>query len=440
MRLFQALCLLTGDTTAVLAQGLPPGAYTPPAANFTQKLNHGSNDGITFQQLYQLDTSNFKPGGPILFHQGEEGPMKPIASKVFSDYAPKLGGIVATLEHRFFGTSYPHGTSWDNTTTAQYSPLTLDNVLQDSVAFVKWLKKTIPGAGSSKVIISGGSYGGFLATQARIRHPDKFYGALALSPPLTSFGASATIEDNPYKFAVQDWMANVFWDANAEAALKIKNALSGLWDCIQASTCPTAMSEFDLCTPPTSSIDWLMLLQSVIMNQYRLMTQYNFGSDDTYPANPLALVVNATLKARTTGQVLRIKNDRTGTSWGYISCAWFVQSAVATSPDNSLFPPFSINSSVTGCGQITEWAGYSYNQTNAEWVDNFNLTDKALDRVSRLLITHGSYDSTAAIGMPHLTSSSNRNHSCAILVTGMAHRENQSPEAVLPRGVRPQVD
>ena len=69
-----------------------------------------------------------------------------------------------------------------------------------------------------------------------MRHPHIFYGGLALSPPLTSFGASTTVRDNPLKFAVQDWTANVYWDANAEAALKIKTALDRLWTCIQGRT------------------------------------------------------------------------------------------------------------------------------------------------------------------------------------------------------------
>ena len=157
MRLIWTLtCTLTILIPVVAAQGLPPSSYIPPAKNFTQKLNHGSYDNVTFPQLYQLDTSSFRPGGPILFHQGEEGPMKPVAAHVFSDYAPKLGGIIATLEHRFFGSSYPEGPSWENTTTAQFGPLTLENVLQDSVAFVTWIKKTVLGAENSKVIISGG--------------------------------------------------------------------------------------------------------------------------------------------------------------------------------------------------------------------------------------------------------------------------------------------
>ena len=117
-----------------------------------------------------------------------------------------------------------------------------------------------------------------------------------------------------------------------------------------------------------------------------------------------------------------------------------MQSGVAVSPENSLFPPFGANESVTACGNIAEWAGPSYNKTNAEWLEQFNLTEKSLNKVTRLLITQGSYDNTAAIGMPHLTASSNRNHSRVIFVTGMGHRENQSPEAVLPRGVKPSVD
>lgn len=198
------------------------------------------------------------------------------------------------------------------------------------------------------------------------------------------------------------------------------------------------------------------------------MTQYNLGFEETYPPNPLDLIINATLKANTTGQILRvpvdvynrvtsnettptcvdwipltpsnqIKNLHTGTSWDYISCSWFVQSGVAISPENSLFPSFGANESLTACGNIAEWAGASYNNTNAEWLQDFNLTEQSLNKVTRLLITQGSYDNTAAIGVPHLTPSSNRNHSRVILVTGMGHRENQSPEAVLTRGVKPSV-
>ena len=150
-------CLLAIASVTVSAQ---PRCEGPPCQNFTQKLNHDKpGDNATFLQRYQLDTSHFKPGGPILFHQNEEAAItsNPLPIHVFNDYAANLGAMVVGLEHRYFGTSYPEGLSVaSNITAAQYAPLTLDNVLGDSVAFVGWLKSTVPGAQNSPVIFGSG--------------------------------------------------------------------------------------------------------------------------------------------------------------------------------------------------------------------------------------------------------------------------------------------
>ena len=52
-----------------------------------------------------------------------------------------------------------------------------------------------------------------------------------MSPALTSFGSSATAQENPLKFAVKDWTAQVIWDANAEAAQKLKDAINTFYLC-----------------------------------------------------------------------------------------------------------------------------------------------------------------------------------------------------------------
>jgi hypothetical protein len=44
----------------------------PPLQNFTQLVDHSGSSNATFQQRYQLDTTNFQPGGPILLFQGPE--------------------------------------------------------------------------------------------------------------------------------------------------------------------------------------------------------------------------------------------------------------------------------------------------------------------------------------------------------------------------------
>jgi lysosomal Pro-X carboxypeptidase len=113
-----------------------------PVRQFTQTLNHASSDNTTFQQSYQLDISRFKPGGPILFYQGAEIPtINCVEYNHFDDIAGELGAIVAGLEHRFFGDSFPVGVSAANVTGQDFAPLTLDNVLLDSATFVEWIKR-----------------------------------------------------------------------------------------------------------------------------------------------------------------------------------------------------------------------------------------------------------------------------------------------------------
>ena len=145
------ICLLVFSVARVVA-------FEPaPIRNFTQKLNHNQTSGETFQQQYQIDTTKFKTGRPIIFLQGAEDakPLSPekLYTNVVADHAAQLNGIVATLEHRYFGYSFPKGF---NGSIGSYSALTLDNVLQDSVEFVKYIKAQVPGAENSTVLVAGG--------------------------------------------------------------------------------------------------------------------------------------------------------------------------------------------------------------------------------------------------------------------------------------------
>ncbi|KUJ07811.1 uncharacterized protein LY89DRAFT_742579 [Mollisia scopiformis] len=283
---------IVGFAGSTIAQDLGPSLYNPPKQNFTQKLNHGSNDNTTFQQQYQINTAFFKPGGPILFHQSEEGPLVPLNSSVFTDYAPELGALVATLEHRFFGTSFPAGSAYNNVTTEAYAPLTLGNVMQDSIEFVNWIRQTTPGAENSKVIYTGGSYGGFLTAIALVQHSDTFYGGISGSPGLTSWGLSLTLEDNPFRYGASDWVSNVYYDANYAAALRIKDALNELKMPFQTSS---------------SNLDWSNILNVVLVQQYDEFAQFNFPTKTEIIEIALALevVINQTLAANSTGELLR---------------------------------------------------------------------------------------------------------------------------------------
>lgn len=180
----------------------PCPTYTPKF--FTQQLYHSSDNNATFQQQYQLVTDFFQPGGPILYTiSPETSVMQCVERSAFLDFAQELGAIVAVLEHRFFGDSFPSGVNDSNATPADFAPLTLENVILDSVTFVNWIKSTVSGANNSKIIVQGGSYAGFLATEARLRYPETFYGAMPSAPPLKSLGP---LQSNPYKYNWFEWV------------------------------------------------------------------------------------------------------------------------------------------------------------------------------------------------------------------------------------------
>jgi len=149
-------------TAAILAGGTTIMSHAQPLdipfQNFTQQLYHSANatNGSTFQQRYQIEITHFKSGGPIFLLQGAETSLAADFLQLFDaiDHARELGGIALANEHRYFGTSFP--TRFNASDKASYAPLTLENVLMDTVSLVKWIKNTVPGAENSPVIVTGG--------------------------------------------------------------------------------------------------------------------------------------------------------------------------------------------------------------------------------------------------------------------------------------------
>ena len=135
---------------------------------FPQPVDHATWDGKTyggnqtFLQQFEIIDKFYKPGGPILFFQGAENPS--FGCNDFTSlpiYAEQLGALVLGIEHRYFGISIPFGLNYSEKRiwpTELLKPLTLDNVLDDGVSLLNWVKSTVPGAHSSKVIIIGGTY------------------------------------------------------------------------------------------------------------------------------------------------------------------------------------------------------------------------------------------------------------------------------------------
>lgn len=82
----------------------PPFHFTTHA--FEQRLDHfDMYNATTFSQRYLMNDTWFKPGGPIFFYTGNEGPIELFAQNTgfMWDIAPKFGALLLFGEHRYFG-------------------------------------------------------------------------------------------------------------------------------------------------------------------------------------------------------------------------------------------------------------------------------------------------------------------------------------------------
>lgn len=121
------------------------------------------------------------------------------------EYARQLGGIAATIEHRYFGLSTPFGANNSYTRDA-LQHLTLDNVMDDAVEFIKQIRSNVSGAADSPAIVASGSYGGFLATAFRMNRPEYIFGSIAAAPPVDVFYDES---DVPGRFRWWDWVCQI---------------------------------------------------------------------------------------------------------------------------------------------------------------------------------------------------------------------------------------
>jgi hypothetical protein len=79
---------------------------------FVQQLNHFGYDSRVWNQQYYINSTYYKPGGPIFFQIGGEGPIsaEDVTSLQMSVYARQFNALQVTLEHRFYGLSKPFPT------------------------------------------------------------------------------------------------------------------------------------------------------------------------------------------------------------------------------------------------------------------------------------------------------------------------------------------
>ncbi|KAJ6788946.1 hypothetical protein PWT90_05198 [Aphanocladium album] len=176
-------------------QDLMPPNLSPhiKAYNFSVPIDHFHNESKyephsddKYPLRYWLDTSNYRPGGPVIvLHSGEfdsTGRLDFLNNGIVPILTKATGGVGLVMEHRYYGTSWPV----PDASTENMRFLTTDQALADTAYFAKHI--TFPGlehlnltSPGTPWILYGGSYaGGFVALMRKI-YPDIYWGAISSS-------------------------------------------------------------------------------------------------------------------------------------------------------------------------------------------------------------------------------------------------------------------
>jgi hypothetical protein len=134
---------------------------------FDQLIWHNDSSRGTFKQRYFVDYSYFKPGGPVFLNIGGEGPAGGSPGGGAATLGQQLGALLITIEHRYYGDSFPAPLS----DRATLRTLNIDTVMLDLAAFVRFMKAQL-GASAGKWLSIGGSYSGALSAWLRVKHPE----------------------------------------------------------------------------------------------------------------------------------------------------------------------------------------------------------------------------------------------------------------------------
>lgn len=151
-----------------------------------QTLDHSTNNqrraASVWRQRYFEDLSLWRgPGSPVFLEMGGEGPAGGAPGGLQRQLAKQHGAALLTLEHRFYGASWPH----PDMSAAHLRDLSSEQALGDAAQFIQWWEEQHEGAlGRTAWLAWGGSYSGQLAAWLRLRYPSSVLGAVAFSAPV----------------------------------------------------------------------------------------------------------------------------------------------------------------------------------------------------------------------------------------------------------------
>lgn len=192
--------LARNPSTPTKSESSSPSNYSnaaPVAHVFEQKISHFPTDSKyfphidgSFKQRYWVDTSFYKPGGPVfLLDAGEisgQSRIPFLQQGIIRLLSETFNGVGLILEMRYYGASFPT----KDLSTESLRFLDTKQSLADAAYFAQ--NVVFPGLESHNLtapgtpwIYYGGSYAGAKAAYMKVTYPDLIWGAI---------GSSATVK------------------------------------------------------------------------------------------------------------------------------------------------------------------------------------------------------------------------------------------------------
>ncbi|XP_068649263.1 uncharacterized protein [Aristolochia californica] len=257
--------------------------------NYTQTLDHFNykpESYMTFQQRYVINSRYW--GGPnstspIFVYTGDEGGLESDvdAAGIMTDNAPRFKALLVYIEHRYYGTSVPYGSTeeaYRNASTLGY--FSSEQALADYAELITYLKNKFS-ADNCPVVVMGGSYGGMLAAWFRLKYPHIAMGALAVSAPILYFD-DLTPPNGYYSVVTKDFKeaSESCYSTVRESWFEIDKIAS------QSDGLALLTKKFKSCSPLNQSIE----LKDYLESTYCVSAQYDSPPD--YPVAKLCKAID----------------------------------------------------------------------------------------------------------------------------------------------------
>ena len=238
----------------------------PPAQWFEQDLDHFNGQNTdTWKQRFFVNSTFYKPGGPVFLYIGGEGPAsaKWVVVGQMMVMAKEHNAMAILLEHRYYGESHPT----PDLSLPNLRYLSSEQGLADLANFRSKYGRAHQ-LDSAKWITFGGSYPGALSAWARLKYPHLFHAAIASSAPVY-----AELNFTQYLEVVQ---SSILQDGGAECLDAIRRGMRSVNNMVVTSPGRAQLDKiFHTCMPIADSVQEVASFAQGVTGMFMGVVQYN---------------------------------------------------------------------------------------------------------------------------------------------------------------------